>query len=64
MSKHRFKYYLHDDYQHGEMVEELTRQGLPTPIAEQIAENRPFYEVTFACEYDDVTGRTTMQVVP
>jgi hypothetical protein len=58
--KHSFTYYLHDDYQRNEAVEFLTDpqyNGLPEHIAKKIADQRPFYEVTVKCEYDEKTGK-------
>lgn len=57
--KHNFKYYLHDDYNSEGLVEFLTDPkfgNLSEYVAEQIAEDRPFYEITIECEYDDATG--------
>ena len=52
---YKFKYYLHGDDELFEMVETLTDQGIPESVAEKIAEQRPFYEVTFECEYSPTT---------
>lgn len=63
MAKHRFKYYLHDDYTVHEFRDFLVDPkfgNLPGDVAEAIAEVRPFYEVTLDCEFDTETGRVTV----
>lgn len=63
MSKHQFKYYLHDDYQTSEREDFLASPqfgNLPADVAKQIAEMRPFYEVTLECEYDTETQQLTI----
>lgn len=57
--KHKFKYYLHDDYSDAEAAEHILLQCPDLDMTEEeFAEGwqRPFYEVTFDCEYDDETG--------
>lgn len=57
MAKVPFKYYLHDDsegYEAAELVSEQT--GLNIDFVEDIGVGRYFYEVTFHCTIDDVTG--------
>lgn len=59
MAKYQFKYYLHDDYNSSELKDFLKDPkygNLPKKIAKEIAESRPFYEVTLQCEYDTETG--------
>jgi hypothetical protein len=59
--KYTFKYYLHDNYERGELEWFLSHPkfgNLPEPIAVEIASTRPFYEVTLNCEYDTETGET------
>lgn len=61
MAKYQFKYYLHDNYEHPELVDFLSDErygGVPKDVAEAIADSRPFYEVTLECEYDTETGET------
>lgn len=50
-----FKYYLHDDYTRGEFAEHLESEGVHPVLAEEMAEQRPFYEVTFEMKYDPAT---------
>ena len=55
--KYSFKYYLHENAERFECVDDLVeRAHLPREIAEKIAEQRPFYEIEFDCTYDDITG--------
>jgi len=57
--KYEFKYYLHDDYSCGEMMDFLTDSkfgNLPRQIAENITELEPFYEITLDCVYDVATN--------
>ena len=59
MAKKTFKWYLHDDYEHSEMVEVLTDDGFTVEEATQAADNMPFYEVGFDCVLDTETGEVT-----
>jgi len=55
----QFTYYLHDDYNTGEMRDYLEEQGVE--LSEEAWENvgRPFYEVTLVCDVDE-TGKVTL----
>ena len=55
MGKYYFDYYLHDNSERSEFMEHLTDQAIPESIARHIAEQRPFYEVRFECQYDTDT---------
>lgn len=61
---HKFKYYLHDDYDRYETAEFIQNQ-IPTlsdvdedALVELIG--RPFYEVTLNCTFDDSTGEVNV----
>lgn len=59
MAKKTFKWYLHETYEHSEIIEVLTDArfgGLTAEEAGQAAENMPFYEVGFDCVLDTETG--------
>jgi hypothetical protein len=61
MAKVSFVHYLHDNYTRWELEHTLVEQeGVDPFVAEEIAETRPFYEVTLECEYDTETKRTTI----
>lgn len=59
--KRTFQWYLHEDGSKNEVVEELMDQGLTEEVATEIAQSRPFYEVTLECSYDDVHKILTYQ---
>lgn len=63
MAKYQFNYYLHDNYEGGEMEGFLTDPkfgNLPADVARDITEQRPFYEITLDCVYDTETGEVTI----
>ena len=62
-----FVYYLHDDYNSHELVDEirsqLSKQGVDLPESDDVLAERfgsPFYEVKLECELDTVTGEVTL----
>jgi hypothetical protein len=59
MAKHRFKYYLHDDYTGSERAEEILKQINLDLSRDQLIDKigRPFYEVELLCELDDETWK-------
>lgn len=65
MALHRFKYYLHDDYESYDRADYILGQlpeldeGTKDFVTMKLADS-PFYEVTFECELNDETGEITL----
>lgn len=56
-----FPYYLHDDYQHDELVQWISEKtGVPEdhPVWEKV--DRPFYEIGLSCMLNTETGDVTI----
>lgn len=64
MAKHHFKYYLHDNYEFGEILETLGDQLVPEDILEDVATSvrHQFYEIAFDCTYDEETKALTVNM--
>lgn len=57
-----FIYALNDDSTEGEQVVDycFLNPSLPINVAQMLAKQRPFHEVTLHCEVDTVTGEVSV----
>lgn len=59
--KHKFEYYLRDDYNRVERAYIIGKEiGMQLTDAQAEDMGSPFYEVGLDCEYDTETGQVTI----